>query len=91
MALLETLIVHVVDEKGRPVTGAFVTVEWGTAATPEITLLTNAEGRAHLGVPHGRFLIRAAVPGGSEGTSEVDVPRKVEGDNRQISANRMIA
>ena len=66
--------VHVVDWAGRPVAGAFVTVEWGTAPTPEITLLTDAEGRAPLGLPAGRFRIRAAVPGGGEGTSEVDVP-----------------
>lgn len=73
MAAIETLIVHVVDEPGRPVSGAFVTVDWGTAPTPEITLLTDTEGRARLGLPPGRFRIRAAAPGG-EGTSEVDVP-----------------
>jgi carboxypeptidase family protein len=74
MAAIETLIVHVVDETGRPVAGAFVTVDWGTAPTPEITLLTDAEGRARLGLPTGRFRIRAAAPGDGEGTSEVDVP-----------------
>jgi hypothetical protein len=74
MAAIETLIVHVVDETGRPVAGAFVTVDWGTAPTPEITLLTDAEGRGRLGLPTGRFRIRAAAPGDGEGTSEVDVP-----------------
>ena len=74
MAALETLIVNIVDETGRPVAGAFVTVEWGTAPTPEITLLTDAEGRARLGLPPGRFRIRAAAPGGGEGTGEVNVP-----------------
>lgn len=73
MAALGMLIVHVVDETGRPVAGAFVTVEWGTAPAPEITLLTDAEGRARFGLPPGRFRIRAAAPDG-EGTSEVDVP-----------------
>ena len=74
MVALETLMVHVVDEMGRPVAGALVTVQWGAAPTPEITLLTDEAGLARLGLPPGRFRIRLAAPGGGEGTSEVEVP-----------------
>jgi hypothetical protein len=64
-------IVRVLDALGNPVAGAFVTVVSGTAPTPEITLLTNAEGRARLGLPPGTFTIRAQSPEGRKGTAEV--------------------
>lgn len=62
--------VRVLDGLGNPVAGAFVTVISGTAPTPEITLLTNAEGRARLGLPPGTFTLQAQSPDGTKVTAE---------------------
>lgn len=62
----------VVDEKGQPVEGAHVSVEWGTGLTPEITLVTGPDGRFHLGLPEGRYRIRAHLPGRDSGVVEVE-------------------
>lgn len=74
-------IVRVLDAGGSPVAGAFVTVVSGSAPTPEITLLTNAEGRARLGLPPGTFTIQAQTPEGSKGTAEAtggESPEEIE-------------
>ena len=63
--------VRVLDARGHPVAGAFVTVVSGTAPTPEITLLTNAEGRVRLGLPPGTFTLQAQTPEGTKTTVEV--------------------
>lgn len=57
----------VVDPDGRPVEGAYVTVEWGTAPTPEITLVTGEKGAFRLLLPDGDFRIVARTPDGREG------------------------
>ena len=61
---------RVVDAVGSPVAGALVTVEWGTAPTPEITLISDADGRFRLGLPRGRFRLRATAPDGASGVTE---------------------
>lgn len=63
--------VRVLDAGGNPVAGAFVTVVSGSAPTPEITLLTNAEGRARLGLPSGTFTLQAQTPDGTKATVDV--------------------
>lgn len=62
----------VVDDKGQPVEGAYVSVEWGTGPTPEITLVTGPDGRFRLGLPEGRYRIRARLPGRETGVAEVE-------------------
>lgn len=62
---------RVVDANGQPVAEAFVTVEWGTAPTPEITLITDDNGCFRLGLPPGRFRVRATAPDGASATTEV--------------------
>jgi hypothetical protein len=69
----------VVDEKGQPIEGAYVSVEWGTGPTPEITLVTGSDGGFRLGLPEGRFRIRARLPGHETGVVEVEGgPSEVE-------------
>lgn len=63
---------RVVDGRGEPVADALVTIESGTAPTPEITLITDEAGNFRLGLPDGRFRIRATAPGGETGTAETD-------------------
>lgn len=46
-----------------PVAGALVTVEHGTAPTPEIALKTNADGMCRLALPPGRFTVAAFFDG----------------------------
>jgi hypothetical protein len=63
----------VVDAEQRPVPGALVAVEWGTAPTPEIAVETKGEGRFTIVLPGaGRFRIRATAPNGTTGSREVD-------------------
>jgi hypothetical protein len=52
----------VVDEQGRAVGGAYVTVVWGTAPTPEIARRTDAQGAFQVGLPPGRFRLEATTP-----------------------------
>jgi hypothetical protein len=63
---------RVVDAQGRPVPGALVSVVWGTAPTPEIGRRTNEDGAFQMGLPPGRFRVRADGPGGAAGQVEVD-------------------
>jgi hypothetical protein len=62
---------RVVDDAGQAVAGAMVTIESGTALTPEITLITDSEGRFRLGLPPGRFRLRAQSTDGRSGTRDV--------------------
>lgn len=62
----------VVDADGGPIEGAFVSVVWGTAPTPEIARRTDGHGAFHVGLPPGRFRVRAVTPDGRHGESEVE-------------------
>ena len=61
---------RVEDATGKPVAGAFVTVAWGTAPTPDIGRRTNQEGMFQVGLPPGQFRIRAVA---EEAAGEVEV------------------
>lgn len=61
----------VVDSDENPVEGAYVTVEWGTAPTPEITRVTGETGRFRLLLPRGRFRVAAKTPDGRGGVCEI--------------------
>lgn len=63
---------RVIDAAGNPVSGALVSVVWGTAPTPEIGRRTNESGAFHVGLPQGRFRVQAVAPSGGSGTAEVD-------------------
>lgn len=63
---------QVIDAGGRPVVGAFVSVTWGTAPTPEIARKTTEDGVFQVGLPPGRFRIRATAPDSRSGDVEVD-------------------
>jgi hypothetical protein len=53
------------------VEGAYVSVVWGTAPTPEIARRTDATGAFQVGLPPGRFRLEA-VAGNRSGRVEVD-------------------
>lgn len=63
---------QVVDETGRPLEGAAVVVEWGTAATPEIAAVTDAYGCFAMSLPPGRYRLAARAEGDRQGKVEVD-------------------
>ena len=63
---------RVIDASGAPVADAIVSVVSGTAATPEIAVLTDTDGAFRLGLPDGRFQIRAVAPNGATGTTDHD-------------------
>jgi len=63
---------RVIDASGHPVAGAFVSVVWGTAPTPEIARRTDDAGAFHVALPDGRFRIRARVSDGRSGEVEVE-------------------
>lgn len=63
---------RVVDADGRAVASALVSVVWGTAPTPEIGRRTGDDGGFHVGLPQGRFLVRAISAAGAVGEIEVD-------------------
>jgi hypothetical protein len=62
----------VVDADGRPAAGAIVSVVWGTAATPEIGIVADQDGRFRVALPPGRFRLQANA-GGEGGTTEVEI------------------
>ena len=68
----EPLTGQVVDGRGAPVADALVTIVAGTVPMPEIALMADAQGRFALGLPDGRFTLRAH---GSAGSGEADVER----------------
>lgn len=51
---------------------ALVTVEWGTAPTPEIGIVTGADGRFSVSLPEGRFRMAAYGPDESRGGADAD-------------------
>lgn len=65
--------VQVHDTSGRPVAGAVVTVEDGTAPFPELAFVSNGDGRVSLALPAGRFAIAVVDPdSGRRGSASVD-------------------
>lgn len=63
---------RVVDEEGGPVAGAMVSVVWGTAPTPEIGRRTDDAGAFQVGLPPGRFCVKAVTTSGGAGEVEVE-------------------
>lgn len=63
---------RVIDADGRPVAGAFVSVTWGTAPTPDIARRTGDDGAFKVGLPPGRFRIRATASESRSGELEVE-------------------
>jgi hypothetical protein len=63
---------RVIDADGRPVAGAFVSVTWGTAPTPDIARKTGDDGVFQVGLPPGKFRIRATASESRSGEVEVD-------------------
>jgi hypothetical protein len=75
---------RVIDAEGRPVAGAFVSVTWGTAPTPDIARKTGNDGGFQVGLPPGKFRIRATASGSRSGDVEVEGG---EGDEIVITLN----
>lgn len=73
---------QVVNEIGRPVEGAFVSVLRSTVAFPEIALVTDGNGIAQLFLPEGRFVIGADAAGERHG--EVEFDSKGKGPRQEI-------
>jgi hypothetical protein len=63
---------RVVDEDGRFVAGAFVTVVSGTTPVPELALVTEDDGTFSIGLPQGRFRLRANTADARSGEAEID-------------------
>lgn len=63
----------VLGADGRPVAGAAVMVERGTAPTPEVARRTDDRGRFRLALPPGGFTISAHVPDGRSGSVDLAV------------------
>ena len=63
---------RVIDAGGRPVSGAFVSVTWGTAPTPDIARKTGDNGVFQVGLPPGQFRIKATASGSRSGEVEVE-------------------
>lgn len=61
---------RVVDATGAAVTDAVVSVVSGSAPTPEIAVLTDEAGGFSLGLPAGRYTVRAIAPDGASGSIE---------------------
>jgi hypothetical protein len=61
----------VLDAGGRPVAEAFVSVVEATVPVPEIALVTEADGTFQIGLPPGRFRLRATTADGRAGDVEV--------------------
>lgn len=64
---------RVVRKDGRPAVGALVWVASGTAPTPEVAVVCDAEGRFRLALPPGQFAIQARSKEGMEGRMQTTV------------------
>jgi hypothetical protein len=63
---------RVVDAHREPIPAALVSVEWGTAPTPDIARLTNEAGEFQVALPPGHFRIVAVTEDGRSGQIEVE-------------------
>ena len=61
---------RVVDAAGHAVAEAFVSVVSGTAAFPEIALVTELDGSFRVRLPAGRFRLRADTADGRTGEAD---------------------
>jgi hypothetical protein len=59
------------DAEKRPIAGALVSVVWGTSPTTDIGRRTNDEGAFQVGLPPGRYRLRA-VKGEAFGEVELE-------------------
>jgi hypothetical protein len=62
---------RVVEASGQPVAEAFVSVVESTVPVPEIALVTEADGTFQIGLPPGRFRLRATTADGRSGDLEM--------------------
>jgi hypothetical protein len=65
---------RVVDGNGAGVADATVTVESGTAATPEIAIVTGADGSFTVALPEGTFRLGARTRDGRDGKVDLSLP-----------------
>lgn len=61
---------RVVDAEGQPAGEALVSVVWSTVAYPEMARVTEPDGTFTLGLPPGRFRLRAHTADGRSGEIE---------------------
>lgn len=71
---MDAFVLHrgrVVTREGRGVAGALVAVARGTAPTPEIGIVCDAEGYFGIALPPGRYTIEARAPDGRVGSTSL--------------------
>lgn len=57
----------VIDEQGKPVAGAYVTIQAATTDTPDIAGVTSPKGKFKLPLPKGDFSLVACTRTGKSG------------------------
>jgi hypothetical protein len=75
---------RVVDADGRVVGGALVTVVSASTPVPEIALVTEQDGSFSLGLPAGRFRLRANTVDARSGEAEIDSAAEASDDETII-------
>lgn len=63
----------VLDRRSRPVSGATVSVQWGSSPTADVAFATDDAGRFRVALPAGHFRIGAHAPNGLNGSVETVV------------------
>ena len=66
--------IRIVDQNGRPVSEATVTVVRSTVPFPEIALIPDADGIVEVQLPQGTFTFEAHGPLGQKGVATVNSP-----------------
>jgi hypothetical protein len=62
---------RVLDEKGSPVAGAYVTLKSEDAPVQDIASITSSEGRFRLRIPCGNFSVYATTKSGMYGMAQL--------------------
>lgn len=62
---------RVLDERGHPVAGAFVTIQAKDVPVPDIASVTGAKGRFQLALPKGSFSVLAVTRNGQSGEAKL--------------------
>jgi hypothetical protein len=75
---------RVVDTDGHVVAGALVTIVSSTAPVPEIALVTEEDGSFSLGLPDGRFRLRANTADERSGEADIDSAAEASHDETII-------